>query len=172
MANTGEVAERLWCRGRLPLYVVGFALALVLDPFTPLGIAEWLIEVFLVCLAAIRGGPSETLLVAVVASVCTLAGLLTSPVGLPLWLESLNRMAAVGVIWVTVQMARQRHRAEAQIKILRGLLPICADCKRIRSGDDQWQSLETYIRDHSEATFTHSLCPVCFDKYSGQIDRD
>jgi len=51
--------------------------------------------------------------------------------------------------------------SEKKLKLLSGLLPICASCKRIRDSQDQWRQLEIYIRDHSEADFTHSLCPQC-----------
>ncbi len=52
----------------------------------------------------------------------------------------------------------------APVKVLSGLLPICASCKNIRDDRGYWQSLETYIREHSEADFTHGLCPECMRK--------
>jgi AmiR/NasT family two-component response regulator len=51
--------------------------------------------------------------------------------------------------------------AMAQIKTLSGLLPICASCKKIRDDDGYWQDVAVYIRDHSEAEFSHGLCPDC-----------
>jgi PAS domain S-box-containing protein len=51
--------------------------------------------------------------------------------------------------------------AIAKLKVLRGLLPICASCKKIRTSSGSWQQLERYIREHSEAEFTHGLCPDC-----------
>ena len=161
-----------WCGGRLPLYIAGFCIAGVLDPFTPLGIAEWLIEVTMVCIAAIRGGRLETIIVATVATVWTFAGLWASPTdGLPLWLELLNRLGAIVVIWTAVYLAAQRRKAEGEVRILQGLLPICASCKRIRHDDDQWENLESYISEHSEATFTHGLCPGCAAKYYEELER-
>lgn len=60
-----------------------------------------------------------------------------------------------------------------QVKILRGLLPICMGCKRIRDDDGYWQQLETYIRDHSEAEFSHGLCPDCAEElYPGLFKAD
>ena len=47
------------------------------------------------------------------------------------------------------------------IKRLKGLLPICANCKKIRNDDGYWQQVETYIHEHSEADFTHGICPDC-----------
>ncbi len=51
--------------------------------------------------------------------------------------------------------------AVARIKVLSGLLPICASCKKIRDDQGYWEQIEVYIRDHSEAQFSHGLCPVC-----------
>ena len=47
------------------------------------------------------------------------------------------------------------------IKTLEGLLPICANCKNIRDDDGYWQQVEVYIRQHSNAKFSHSICPEC-----------
>ncbi|GAB6096809.1 hypothetical protein JCM14469_30620 [Desulfatiferula olefinivorans] len=52
---------------------------------------------------------------------------------------------------------------EKELKTLKGLLPICANCKEIRDDEGYWHQIESYIRDHSEATFTHSLCPKCIE---------
>jgi hypothetical protein len=56
---------------------------------------------------------------------------------------------------------RQLIGALEEIKTLRGILPICAHCKQIRSDKGVWVQLEKYIREHSEADFTHSICPAC-----------
>lgn len=48
-----------------------------------------------------------------------------------------------------------------KIKKLSGLLPICSYCKNIRNDEGYWQRIEQYIRDHSEANFTHGICPEC-----------
>jgi hypothetical protein len=55
--------------------------------------------------------------------------------------------------------------AFAQIKTLKGLLPICSHCKRIRNDKGYWEHLETYITEHSEALFSHGLCNKCLEKY-------
>lgn len=54
--------------------------------------------------------------------------------------------------------------ALAQVKRLGGLLPICAECKKIRDDKGYWQQVEVYIRDHSEARFSHGICPDCTRK--------
>jgi len=56
---------------------------------------------------------------------------------------------------------RDLTRALVSIKLLHGLLPICASCKKIRDDTGSWNVLESYICEHSEAAFTHGLCPEC-----------
>ncbi len=51
-----------------------------------------------------------------------------------------------------------------EIKTLRGIIPICSYCKNIRDDKGAWKQLETYIRDHSEAEFSHGICPKCYEK--------
>ena len=54
--------------------------------------------------------------------------------------------------------------ALARVKILSGLLPVCSSCKMIRDGEGRWTQIEAYISEHSEATFTHGVCPECYQK--------
>lgn len=63
------------------------------------------------------------------------------------------------------RMIRELQAALSQIKALKGLLPICASCKKIRDDQGYWNQLETYISEHSEAEFTHGLCPECAELY-------
>jgi PAS domain S-box-containing protein len=58
-------------------------------------------------------------------------------------------------------LVRKLQTALAKIKTLRGLVPICASCKKIRDDKGYWHQLEVYIRDHSDAEFSHSICPDC-----------
>lgn len=161
-----EIRTRL-LSGRLLLYVVGLAGAIALEPLTPLGVAEWILTVLLVCVAAILGGALEMTVVASLGTVGILIGLFISPATYrtPFWMAAVNRLSGVAVMWAVVAIRRRQRAAEARLRILQGLLPICASCKRIRGGDDHWQALESYISQHSEASFTHSLCPECFAKY-------
>ncbi len=62
-----------------------------------------------------------------------------------------------------IQNARLQE-ALANIKTLKGLLPICASCKKIRDDQGYWNQLEAYIEKHSEALFTHGLCPKCLEE--------
>lgn len=53
------------------------------------------------------------------------------------------------------------QRALREVKVLKGLVPICASCKKIRNDQGFWQQLEEYIQQHSEAEFSHGLCTPC-----------
>jgi len=83
---------------------------------------------------------------------------------------------------ITVAVARfddmtELHRlnteleeALAKVKTLSGFLPICANCKMIRDDKGYWNQIEEYIRDHSEAEFSHSICPGCAKKLYPDLD--
>ena len=60
--------------------------------------------------------------------------------------------------------------ALAEVKTLSGLLPICSFCKKIRDDKGYWNQLESYIRDHSEAEFSHSVCRDCAKKHYPEFD--
>lgn len=62
--------------------------------------------------------------------------------------------------------------ALAHVKTLSGLLPICASCKKIRDDEGYWQRVEVYIRDHSDADFTHGICPDCAMQLYPQLYED
>ena len=49
-----------------------------------------------------------------------------------------------------------------KIKTLKGIVPICANCKKIRNDKGFWQQVEVYVHEHSEAEFSHGICPQCF----------
>jgi hypothetical protein len=57
----------------------------------------------------------------------------------------------------------------AKVKQLEGIIPICMYCKKIRDDANSWQQLENYITEHSEAQFSHGICPECFKKESGEF---
>jgi hypothetical protein len=63
------------------------------------------------------------------------------------------------------------EHALGEVKILSGLIPICSSCKRIRDDKGYWNQLESYIRDHSDAEFTHSICPECQAKLYPDLFR-
>jgi DNA-binding response OmpR family regulator len=59
---------------------------------------------------------------------------------------------------------RELESALAHVKRLRGLLPICAYCKKIRDDRDYWHEVEQYVAEHTGASFSHGICPACFQK--------
>lgn len=62
--------------------------------------------------------------------------------------------------------------ALAKVKLLSGFIPICASCKKIRDDKGYWQQIEAYIRDHSEAEFSHGICPDCAKKLYPNLDLE
>lgn len=64
------------------------------------------------------------------------------------------------------------RQKESEIKQLRGMLPICASCKKIRDDKGYWSQIETYIKKHSEAEFTHGICPECIRKLYPEYSDD
>ena len=81
--------------------------------------------------------------------------------------EELRARVRVGRRVVELQSALAAHNARLQqalasVRQLQGLLPICSYCKRIRNDQNYWEQLETYLSDHSEALFSHGICPSCY----------
>lgn len=66
-------------------------------------------------------------------------------------------------------LIRNLQEALNQVKTLSGLLPICAHCKKIRDDKGYWNDVETYIQSHSNADFSHGICPECLEKYYPEI---
>jgi phosphoserine phosphatase RsbU/P len=63
------------------------------------------------------------------------------------------------------ERVHQLEEALANVKQLRGLLPICSYCKKIRNDGNYWQQVEAYIEEHSGAQFSHGICPECYAQY-------
>jgi sigma-B regulation protein RsbU (phosphoserine phosphatase) len=64
------------------------------------------------------------------------------------------------------------EQALSRVKRLHGLLPICSYCKRIRGDDQYWQQVDSYISEHTDAEFTHGICPPCSQKLLAEIDQE
>jgi hypothetical protein len=69
------------------------------------------------------------------------------------------------------QARYQTYNAMKQVKLLSGLLPICSSCKKIRDDQGYYQKIETYITEHSEAHFTHGICPDCASDMYAEIEE-
>jgi phosphoserine phosphatase RsbU/P len=64
------------------------------------------------------------------------------------------------------------QRAMSQVKQLHGLLPICSYCKKIRTDQNYWEQVDTYIAHHSHAQFSHGICPGCLPGVMAEFDTD
>jgi len=81
--------------------------------------------------------------------------------------DELRVRLQVGVRIVELQTklaerVKQLEKAAEQVKRLEGIIPICGYCKKIRDDQDYWQNVESYVATHSEAEFSHGICPSCF----------
>jgi DNA-binding response OmpR family regulator len=90
--------------------------------------------------------------------------------------EELRARVAVGIRVLGLQQKLAERVTELQaalsnVKQLHGMLPICSYCKRIRGDDQYWQQVEGYIADHSEAQFSHGICPACYATVSAELDE-
>jgi len=89
----------------------------------------------------------------------------------------LRARAQVGMRMAALQESMARRLSEleqalANVKQLRGLLPMCAYCKKIRVDNKYWQQLEGYLSDHSDAEFSHGICPECFPSVIDGIQNE
>jgi sigma-B regulation protein RsbU (phosphoserine phosphatase) len=83
--------------------------------------------------------------------------------------EELRARVQVGMRVVELQAnlaerVLELEEALARVKQLQGLLPICSYCKKIRDDRNYWQQVESYISEHSDAVFSHGICPDCYEK--------
>ena len=88
----------------------------------------------------------------------------------PFHFEELQARVAVGTRVVELQQllgkrVKELEEAAKKIKTLEGLIPICMHCHKIKNDQKQWQKLEAYIHQHSDARFSHGLCPDCVKEH-------
>jgi ABC-type amino acid transport substrate-binding protein len=101
------------------------------------------------------------------------------------WVGIATGVAALIIAFITLWNRRlsreiaERKRAEAELRealdevhVLGGMLPICASCKKIRDDQGFWQQVENYIQTHTEATFSHGICPECVEKLYPDFAED
>ena len=69
----------------------------------------------------------------------------------------------------TLQMNHELQQYISEVRVLQGIIPICSYCKNIRNDDDSWQQMESYIDAHSEAQFSHGICPECHEELKKEI---
>jgi sigma-B regulation protein RsbU (phosphoserine phosphatase) len=71
----------------------------------------------------------------------------------------------IGLERTLAEKIKQLQAALEDVKQLRGLLPICSYCTKVRNDEDYWEQVETYISRHADVAFSHSVCPACYEKY-------
>jgi len=84
---------------------------------------------------------------------------------------SVMALAVAALVTEHRRIEQDLQEALANVKTLTGLLPICMMCKKIRDGQGQWNRLETYIRERSEAEFSHGICPACARTHYPEVFR-
>jgi hypothetical protein len=62
------------------------------------------------------------------------------------------------------RLIEELQKALSEVKTLRGYLPTCSNCKKVRNDQGYWLQIEAYIQEHSEARFSHGICPECAEK--------
>jgi len=151
---------------------------LYLDWKLPLGVAIAVLYNTVVLVALQSNRKKFILAVAIVASLFTICPVFQKTPIDEMWKAVCNRSLALFSIWVACYLGlqkknleekrantlRERERAWEEVRVLRGFLPICASCKRIRDYEGSWTLIEKYISEHSEAEFSHGLCPECTRK--------
>jgi hypothetical protein len=158
--------------------IVLLALIFLLDLCIPSGVAVGVLYAVVVLLTLWIPQGRTTLIFALVSSFLIVAVLFYKPLVPEMWKVFFNRGIALFAVWATAMLCIKRNKTEQQrkmilierekaldeIKILRGLLPICASCKKIKDDEGYWIQIEGYIKNHSEAEFTHGICPDCVEK--------
>jgi hypothetical protein len=85
-------------------------------------------------------------------------------------INTLIRIAVLGLLaYLISRTARQTRQLARRVNLLEGILPICSLCKKIRDQHDNWQPVEVYVSNRSEALFSHSLCPDCLKRDYKQV---
>jgi len=161
---------------KVVLTVVVAIVVLALDTVTPLGLAVWLLQVVLVWITTLWANSRQLLVLAAICATFIVLGFELSPkTGSITWVDQCNVLLGLGTVSaLTHSCLRQRATEDARrkaaqefaqaqetVRILRGLLSICAWCKKIRNEAGNWEQLEFYIHNHSHAEFTHGICQEC-----------
>jgi hypothetical protein len=149
----------------------------ILDSLIPLGVAGGVPYILVVLVSLWSHRKQLPIIMAIVGSILTIVGFYSSPLGGVLWQVLVNRSLALFAIWVVVVLSVQRRniyeekeKILLEVKILSGLIPICASCKYVRDDEGYWNKMESYISAHSEAEFSHGICPDCTKKLYPEFD--
>jgi hypothetical protein len=163
------------------LCVTIIAGTLAFDLHLPLGIASTVPYTLAVLVAALLRSRAALVGVVLTTSALTLLGMFYSPTSphISPWHVLFNRGLVLFSMWMVALLLDHRNTLQAKreealtrIRILEGLLPICAECKKIRDPSNDWQPLESFITNNSHATFTHGICPDCSERAWEAYEND
>jgi hypothetical protein len=161
--TTGAIAARP--ASNPSLLFMSFGMVLVTYCVTPLTLARQAILGLTYSAAALytaRSADAATVTtVAATHAMCHVFGALTS-----WWANHRRRETYLGALR-EAELRASLEAAMAEVKTLRGLLHICAWCKRVRDEAQDWETVERYVQAHTHALFTHGICPDC---YQSQVD--
>lgn len=74
-----------------------------------------------------------------------------------------DRLLVLAAVWMTAILSLLRKKQE-ELDLLRGMLPLCASCKKIRDNTGYWEQLESYLQNHLRVGYSHSFCPECAEQ--------
>ncbi len=153
--------------------VVLMLLVVTIDALIPLGIACGILYTGAVLMAQQSRNSRLIVWVATISTLLTISKYLLAPLGdTPHWVVLTNRILSIYVIWVTALMALKINKQHTEeVKSLSGLLPICAWCKNIRNDQGYWTQLEAFLNEHTEAEFSHSICPGCMEAHFAEMSK-
>ena len=177
-------------RSSLILPLAAAVVIFVLDLFLPLGWMVWLPYVGLMLVPLWSPDERSPVILASTFTAFILISLavdyLYLPFDIPAKYAIFNRAGGILILWVMALLVMKHQRIErerenlirqlqdaiANLKTLRGLLPFCLSCKKIREVDGYWSRIEAYVAKHSLAEFTPGLCPECEEYLSAQLPEE
>ena len=131
--------------------------------------------------SAFRFGPAASSLTVLIICVTGLGytaggvGPLAMPdavIDIPIWRSQAAAGMASMSFLLLASVAAERTLALAEVRTLRGFIPICAWCHKVRDDEGFWQRLETYLGDNTDATISHSICPSCSEKQHQAVEHE
>ena len=182
-SNHGSRAQLNKARQAIEFFICAALVALLgyVDYLTGLEIVIFSFYLIPIRLASVRLGLAGGIIISMCATLVWglsdyFAGQTYSNQLVIVWNLMVRLMSFLVVAWLSARnvalFAEERatsaklRKALSEIKLIEGLLPICASCKKIRDEKGQWNVLESYIQQHSAATFTHSMCPDCMKQWA------
>lgn len=158
--------KRTWLLG---LWIGLGLVILVLDYWSGPNIAISYLFLIPVALAAHYNGRILGILLAIVLPLARFCFHFAWDDRLSWWDSVLNAVIRIVILAGAAYLIDRVKRQAQEIKVLRGILPVCMYCKKIRTPEQEWQPIETYITKHSEAFFSHTFCPECGKKYYAEM---